>query len=75
MPWCDDCARWHSPNALTPEGSCPSCGRPVATADGSQHDPERPPGAPWHFWLLVAALALYLGWRLLQGSAWLIEKL
>jgi hypothetical protein len=27
--------------------------------------------APWHFWVLVAAVLLYLGWRLLQGIAWL----
>jgi hypothetical protein len=22
--------------------------------------------APWHFWILVAAAAVYLGWRLVQ---------
>lgn len=30
---------------------------------------ERPSGTkvPWHFWVLVAAAVLYLGWRLVQG--------
>ena len=22
---------------------------------------------PWHFWIVVMALAAYLGWRLVQG--------
>lgn len=74
MPWCDDCARWHSPNALTPEGRCPACGRPVATSDGSDEEVPTPERPPWHFWLLLVAVALYLAWRLVQGVAWMIEK-
>jgi hypothetical protein len=31
--------------------------------------------APWHFWLMVAALTIYLGWRLVQGIMWAIGKL
>jgi hypothetical protein len=34
-----------------------------------------PAGAPWHFKLLVAATAIYLTWRLLQGVAWLLHAL
>jgi nitroreductase len=26
--------------------------------------------APWHFWLMVAGVGLYLGWRLIQGVFW-----
>jgi hypothetical protein len=26
--------------------------------------------APWHFWLMVAGVGLYLGWRLVQGIFW-----
>jgi hypothetical protein len=22
---------------------------------------------PWHFWVMVAAAAIYLGWRAIQG--------
>jgi hypothetical protein len=27
---------------------------------------------PWHFWVMLAALAIYLGWRVIQGIAWLL---
>ena len=26
---------------------------------------------PWHFWVGVVAMVVYLGWRLLQGVIWL----
>jgi hypothetical protein len=28
---------------------------------------------PWHFWILVVAAAIYLGWRAVQGVQWLID--
>jgi hypothetical protein len=40
-------------------------------ADGDGSEPERL-RVPWHFWLLVAALVVYLGWRLVQGVGWLL---
>ena len=30
---------------------------------------------PWHFWLLLAAAVVYLGWRALQGVALLLTLL
>ena len=27
---------------------------------------------PWHFWLLLGAAAVYLGWRAVQGVALLL---
>lgn len=30
---------------------------------------------PWHFWVLVAAVVVYLGWRLVQGLAWVVDHL
>lgn len=29
---------------------------------------------PWHFKLLVGAIALYLGWRAFQGIEWLVHQ-
>jgi hypothetical protein len=29
--------------------------------------------APWHFYVLVAAVVIYLGWRLVQGIVWLLR--
>ena len=78
---------------MTPEGTCPSCGRTLARAEAATAPPvgegapaadapSTPPArltgadlrrmagedarAPWHFKLMVAALALYLGWRAVQ---------
>ncbi|MFV0318166.1 MAG: hypothetical protein ACK5O2_14540 [Microthrixaceae bacterium] len=86
MPWCEDCERFYTPSTLTPGGDCPS-GHHVADPDapllvqssapGRDEDPAPGTGerqkvrAPWHFWVLVAAVAIYLGWRLIQGIMWL----
>ena len=43
----------------------------VDTADVGNEPPER---APWHFWVMVVALVAYLGWRLVDGVLWLIER-
>ncbi len=69
MPWCDTCDRFYNPNSLQPDGTCPTCGRGVA--EPAQVADAEPPGAPWHFKLLVAATVIYLAWRLLQGVSWL----
>ena len=50
---------------MAPDGSCPSCGARIATAKDE-------PKAPWHFKLLVAAVCVYLAWRLVQLVQWLI---
>ncbi|MEX2292290.1 MAG: hypothetical protein WD691_00765 [Acidimicrobiales bacterium] len=67
MPWCESCDRFYNPNSLTPDGSCPTCGRalgePGAEAAG-------PAGAPWHFKVLIAVTGVYLSYRLLQGIVW-----
>jgi hypothetical protein len=49
---------------MNDDGTCPSCGRiveePTAPSDGSD---ER---TPWHFKLMVVALVVYLGWRVVE---------
>lgn len=76
MPFCDTCDRFYNPNSLNADGTCPSCGRQVAEpeADGAAARAAVPP-APWHFKLLVVAVVLYLGWRLVQGIVWVAEHL
>ena len=74
MPWCDECTKYWTFSSLPPDGTCPTCGRPVAV-------PERPIAAnnldlkelagdkvkvPWHFKVMVAALVIYLAYRLVQ---------
>ncbi len=63
MPWCEDCEKYWAPSAMTPEGTCPTCG-----ADLEAPEPAPAPTAttrrrPWHFKLLVVALVVYLGYR------------
>ena len=77
MPWCEQCAKFWTPSSMSAEGACPACGRvlarpePVAPAAKlSGADLREMAGesgkAPWHFKLMVAALAIYLGWRVVQ---------
>ena len=32
MPWCEDCAKYHAPSAMTEDGACPTCGRIIEAA-------------------------------------------
>ena len=44
------------------------------TADDDTADDEDGdlPPIPWHLWLLAGALAVYLGYRAMQGIEWLL---
>ncbi len=69
MPWCEDCARFYNPNTLSVEGDCPE-GHHVADPVDEEEEEQIP--VPWHFKLMLAALVIYLGWRLIQGIGWLV---
>lgn len=76
MPWCDTCDRFYNPNSLRHDGTCPTCGRAVAPAAGdAQLADAAAVGAPWHFKLLIAVTAVYLGYRLFQGIVWVAQHL
>ena len=76
MPWCEECAKYWTPNAMNEDGTCPSCGRSVEaqriTAKNvdvkklAAGDDEEQAKAPWHFKVLMVLLALYLGWRVVD---------
>ena len=85
MPWCDECDRFLSPSTVKVDGTCPSCGRvvdaghahpaePPPAATGEDDEDEHLPPIPWHLWLLAAALAIYLGYRAMQGIEWLFGQ-
>lgn len=72
--FCESCNKWRKPSALMPDGSCPKCRAqlddPEAIADAQEAAAEaraNAPKIPWHFWVMVAATAIYLGWRVIQG--------
>ncbi|WCO65051.1 hypothetical protein PO878_11130 [Iamia majanohamensis] len=75
MPWCDGCDRFYKPGSLAPDGTCVHCGRFIASPDDEPDEPtDGPSRAPWHFYLLIVAVVVYLGWRLVQGIAWLAHR-
>ncbi|HEX6381219.1 MAG TPA: hypothetical protein VF180_08240 [Acidimicrobiia bacterium] len=89
VPWCATCERFLSPPTVTPEGRCPSCGRPVEPggAHASGDTPERTPRTegepageeelgpiPLHLKIMGVALVVYLGWRFFQGVEWIIHR-
>ncbi len=83
MPWCPTCDRFLSPPSVEPDGTCPSCHRPVETtaraavdeADRPVDYDEEPGPVPLHLKILGVAMAIYLLWRLVQGLAWVAGKL
>ncbi|MDQ3468858.1 MAG: hypothetical protein M3487_03655 [Actinomycetota bacterium] len=66
MPWCEECAKYFAPSAMTADGHCPRCDRdldaPQMRSGDGEADVDAPP-TPWHFKLMVVALVVYLGWR------------
>ncbi len=70
--FCEPCNKWRKPNALLANGSCPRCGTQLdenAGAVAASAKAQDAPKIPWHFWVMVAATALYLGWRCLPRPA------
>ena len=84
MPWCATCSRFLSPGSVTTQGTCPACGGSVdpgaakapeaPSDDPDELDDELDP-LPWHFKLMVGAVAMYLGYRVFQGIEWLVGRL
>lgn len=70
MPWCETCERFYNPGSVAPDGTCAKCGRFIA--DPEVVEAQEASRIPWHFWVLVIALVVYLGWRLVQGIEWLV---
>jgi uncharacterized paraquat-inducible protein A len=63
MPWCEECAKYYTPNSMNEDGSCPRCGDAIGAVDTEPVDEEK---APWHFKLMVVAVVAYLGWRVVE---------
>jgi hypothetical protein len=86
VPWCAACNRFLSPSTVHPDGTCPACGHPVdaghahltqpAPPTAPEPDTEEPlDPVPWHFKLMLSALAIYLGYRAFQGVEWVVHHL
>ncbi|MEX2625276.1 MAG: hypothetical protein WD225_00225 [Ilumatobacteraceae bacterium] len=66
MPWCEECAKYMAPSAMNADGTCPTCGRDIEAGAVRTQEIVDDEAAPWHFKLLVVALVLYLGWRVVD---------
>lgn len=69
MPWCEECAKYFTPNSVRTDGSCPTCGDTIQLPDGHDHDQDDATvdeSSPWHFKLMVVMVVAYLGWRLVD---------
>jgi hypothetical protein len=71
VPWCDCCDRYLAPNTVRVDGTCPACEERVDTSDLKNPPPTQ---VPWHFWFMLAALVVYLGWRLVESIIWVAGK-
>ena len=74
MPWCEPCGRFLNPNSMGVGRHLPVV-RAGAGASSTASGAATTTAAkvPWHFWLLVLALVVYLGWRAVQGIGWLAD--
>jgi hypothetical protein len=70
MPFCEDCAKFWSPNSMPATGKCPNCGLQIASPQEAAETSEY--RAPWHFKVMIVLAAVYLGWRLVQMIQWII---
>ena len=67
VPWCEECAKYYTPNSVKADGSCPKCGDALQLAEGADDAADAAPeSTPWHFKLMVVAVVTYLGWRLVD---------
>ena len=67
MPWCEDCAKYYTPNSVEEDGTCPSCGETLQLPEGAESEAAGDDeSTPWHFKLMVVVLVVYLTWRFVQ---------
>jgi hypothetical protein len=74
VPWCEQCSKFFNPNSMAPDGTCVKCGSFIADPAAAGTDTKTDEKVPWHFWVLVVAVVVYLGWRLLQGLGWIVQQ-
>ena len=65
VPFCEECAKYWTPNSMNEDGTCPQCGE-LVEAPHAHDDEGADERTPWHFKLLVVTLAVYLSWRFYQ---------
>lgn len=72
MPWCETCSAYREPAAEGRGSVSLDCGHEIERGDAPNDPDIVGSSAPWHFWVMVAMLAAYLLWRLVQAVFWLV---
>jgi predicted RNA-binding Zn-ribbon protein involved in translation (DUF1610 family) len=72
---CPSCGRIVDPGRARAATSTTAALTTGTANSATSTDDEPPEPLPWHFKLLLAALAIYLAYRALQGVEWLIAHL
>ena len=67
MPWSETCDKIYKPATIAASGMCSKCGSIMETGNLVKDEDEETVKVPWHFWVGVAAVIAYLGWRVIQG--------
>ncbi|MFP3906386.1 MAG: hypothetical protein ACLFRV_13380 [Acidimicrobiales bacterium] len=49
----------------------PPASGPASTVEVDHAESAR---APWHFWVMVVGVVVYLGWRLVEGVLWVLRS-
>jgi hypothetical protein len=62
VPWCEDCSTFWNASTVASDGACPTCGTTMPAARK---------GVPWHFKLMLAALGVYMVYRIYWLAEWL----
>ncbi len=72
MPWCESCHSYLMPNRVPSDRACPKCGNDIDLGQvaSSPKKPQKQAKVPWHFWLLLGAVVLYLAYRFVQLIIW-----
>jgi predicted RNA-binding Zn-ribbon protein involved in translation (DUF1610 family) len=72
---CPTCGRAVDPTRTTTATTTTAASTVGTTTGQPSTDDEQPEPLPWHFKLLLVALAIYLAYRAFQGVEWLIAHL
>lgn len=72
---CPTCGRPVDAGHAHPAATTDSPTPPVDAANPDTNTDEALDPVPWHFKLMLGALALYLGYRALQGVEWVAHHL
>jgi hypothetical protein len=71
---CPSCGRSVEPSAVATSDAAEGAQHAAPAPVDAPPDDDAGVSAPWHFWVMVAGVVVYLGWRLVEGIIWAVEN-